>query len=118
MWTDTVREDKAYGVEHVKMMCDLIEKKFLPLIDLRSFAKLDISSILANIRSFEEWTVSKREDVILLYTSFTSWLSKKTFDYILEAVALDRIVSQKRQVPFKVYIDILERLDLREQIPG
>ena len=116
MWADHIRKDKAYGVEHLKMICDLVEKKLMPLVELRNFAKLDFSAILENIRSFEEWTISKREDAILLYTSFASWLSKETFGYIPEAVDLDRITSQKRQVPFETYINIISHLDLRERI--
>ena len=27
-WADIVRKDKAYGVEHLKMMCDHIEKNW------------------------------------------------------------------------------------------
>jgi integrase len=115
-WADIARKDTAYGVEHLKMMCDLIERKLLPLVVLRDFARVDLSSLLENIRSFEEWTISKREEIILLFTSFVFWLSKETFGYVPEAVDPDRVVSQKRQVSFKTYIDILERLDLRERI--
>ena len=115
-WADISRDDKTYGVEHMKIMCDLIEEKFLPLVSLKDFMKLNISSILDDIRCLEKWTISKREEVVLLYSSFLSWLAKETFGCISEPSDPDRIVSQGRQVSFKTYIDLLERLDLRERI--
>ena len=115
-WADVTREDKVYGVEHLKMMCDLIDEKLLPLVSLSAISKLDFSSILASIRCFEKWSISKREEAVLLYSSFISWLAKETFNYVPEAMDPDRMVSQKRQVSFKTYIDILERLGLRERI--
>ncbi len=115
-WADVIREDKTYGVEHMEIMCDLIEEKFLPLMSLGDFMKLGGSSVFENIRCFEKWTISKRENVILLYSSFLSWLAKETFGCASEVMDPDRFVSQKRQVPFKTYISILERADLRERI--
>lgn len=115
-WADIKKEDQTYGVRHMKIMCELIEKKFIPLISLRDFMKTDIFPILEDIRCFEEWTLAKREEMVLLYTSFLSWLAKTTFGYISEIVDPDRAISLGRQVSFETYINILERLDLREQI--
>ncbi|MES2199225.1 MAG: hypothetical protein V4489_03550 [Chlamydiota bacterium] len=115
-WADIIRKDKVYGTEHLKMMASLIEAKIFPLALLRDFAKLDPSFVIEGIRCFEGWTISRKEEIVLLYTSFVSWLSKETFTYVPEAVDLDRIATQKRQISFKSYINILEHLDLRERI--
>jgi integrase len=116
MWADIVREDAAYCVERLKMMADLVEVKLLPLMSLKDFSKLNFSSILDSIRCFEKWTIAKREDIVLLYLSFISWLCKETFNYVPDPIDPDREASQKRQVSFKTYIGLLERLDLRERI--
>lgn len=116
LWGEMTLEDKKFGIQHLKSMHDLIESKVLPLSLLEKFTKLDPSAILEKIRAFPDWSINKREEVALLYLSFISWLSKETFGFVPEAVDLDRIASQKRQVPFETYINILDHLDLRERI--
>ncbi|MEI8300596.1 MAG: hypothetical protein WCG10_03175 [Chlamydiota bacterium] len=102
--------------EELNMMSDLIVEKLLPLSSLEKLSQLDPSSIPDDIRCFDKWTLMKREEGVLLYTSFMSWLSKETFNYVPIAKDGDRIVAQYRQVPFETYVKILSRLDLREQI--
>ncbi len=116
MWADVALHDELLGAEHLDMMSKLIKAKLLTLASLDEFAKLDPTFILEKIRCFKEWTISEREDAALLYTSFVSWLSKKTFGYVPEAKDLDRLASEKRQVPFKTYVEIISHLDLRERI--
>jgi integrase len=105
------------------MMRELIETGVLPLISnkkktvtLQDFSLQDPSVVIEKIRCFRDWTVSKREDCVLLYKTFSEWLSKETFGYIPESQDLDRVVSQKRQISFETYIKILSHMDLREQI--
>ncbi|MBY0529254.1 MAG: site-specific integrase [Rhabdochlamydiaceae bacterium] len=114
LWADSVFDEKSsYKLE---LMRDLIETKLVSLSSLEKLAKLDPSFILEKIRCCPEWTLNKREDAVLLYTSFASWLSQETFAFVAETKDLDRLATQKRQVPFDLYIKILSHLDLREQI--
>ena len=115
-WADSIRQDKGYSVDRLRMMSDLVERKFLLITSLRDFAKQDLAVVLDDIRCYKEWTIDKREEVIVLYLSFVSWLSKETFGYVSEGVDADRVAAEKRQVSFKVYTDLLDRLDLRERI--
>lgn len=116
MWAGSALNDKSSGAEHLTLMCELIEAKLISLTSLEKFAQLDPGLILDNIRCFEEWTLSRREQSIILYTSFVSWLAKETFNYVPLAKDIDHIATQKRLVPFEIYIKILSHLDLREKI--
>lgn len=123
LWGDLICEDKIFGSRYVKMMCELVEKGILPLISgkkktitLHDFSQQDSSLIIEKIRCYSNWDVNKREDCVLLYKAFSEWFSKETFGYIQEAKDPDRIVTQKRQIPFDTYIKILSHMDLREQI--
>jgi integrase len=115
-WADLIIKDKISGEHHVKMMHDILESEILLLSSLEKFSKLDPSLVLDNIRCFSEWTLEGREDRVATYKLFAAWLSQETFGYVPEAVDLDHIASQKRQVPFETYINILSHLDLRERI--
>lgn len=116
LWADSLVENQASEVQHLKKMYELIEAKLLPLGSLAAFARLDPSAIIEKIRCYSGWTISKREEFVPLYTAFAIWLSKETFGFVPESVDLDRLASQKRQVPFETYIKIVSSLDLREQI--
>jgi len=115
-WADLVIKDKTVGEHHVKMMLDIIESEFFHLGSLESFATSGSPLVLDNIRCFSNWTLREREDRVVSYKLFVSWLSKETFGCVSEAVDLDQIASQKRQVSFETYIKILSHLDLRERI--
>jgi integrase len=104
-------------------MRELIETGLSPLISdkkktvtLKDLSLQDPTLVIENIRCYGDWTVNKREDHVLLYKTFSEWLSKETFGYVLEACDLDRHLVQKRQIPFETYIEILSHMDLREQI--
>jgi integrase len=43
-------------------------------------------------------------------------MSKETFGYIPEAKDLDRIATQRRLIPYETYIEMISRMDPREQI--
>ncbi len=123
LWGELLCEDKVFGNRYLQMMRELIEanlllltsdkKKTIPLYD---FSLQDPSLVIDNIRCYGGWNVSKREDHILLYKTFSEWLSKETFGYVPEACDLDRHLAQKRQISFETYIEILSHMDLREQI--
>ena len=116
MWAGDATRGTSSKAEELNMMSDLIIEKLIPLSSLEKLSQLDPSSIPDDIRCFDKWTLMKREDGVLLYTSFMSWLSKETFNYVPIAKDGDRIVAQYRQVPFETYVKILSRLDLREKI--
>jgi hypothetical protein len=123
LWGELICDDKVFGSRYLGMLRELIEKGLLPLIagkkktiTLQDLAQQDPSSVIEKIRCYSSWDVSRREDCVLLYTTFSEWLSKETFGYIPEAKDLDRIATQKRQIPFDTYIKILSHMDLREQI--
>ncbi len=115
-WADFIIKDKTSGEHHLKMMLDIMESELFRLGSLESFAKLKPFLVLENIRRFSKWTLEGKEDRVVSYKIFVSWLSKETFGYVSESVDLDRIASHKRQVSFETYINILSHLDLRERI--
>jgi hypothetical protein len=122
-WADLMHHDKVFGMRYLKMMREIIEKDLLCItsskntpILLQDFATSSPSEVIDYIRCSQDWTISKREDYVLFYRSFSSWLSKETFGFVPAALDIDRSTTQKRQVPFDLYIDILDHLDLREQI--
>ena len=122
LWGELICTDKMFGKRYLAMMRDLINTELLPLthkkkpISLQEFSFQDPSLVIDGIRCHKDWSISKREDYVLLYTNFSDWLSKETFGYIPEAKDLDRISTQKRLIPFEKYTEILMQLDLREQI--
>lgn len=116
LWADRALEDKSSSTQSLKVMSNLLEAKLLPVSSLKEFAQLDPSSVIEDIRCFSGWTLVEREKSISVYKAFSLWLSKETFSYVSKAKDLDRLASQKRQIPFEIYIDILSHLDLREQI--
>lgn len=121
-WADLIRKDKVFGERYLSMMQKLIEANLLSDFDkkkigvLKDLSSQDPSQIIDDIRCFQKWPIDKREDYILLYKTFSSWLSKQTFGYISEAKDPDREATQKRRLSFESYIEILKHLDLREQI--
>lgn len=122
-WADFVRHDKVFGVRHLQMMQDLIHKKLFSSLAPKNSSVLlkdlmirSCSEIIDGIRSCEEWIISKREEYVLLYRSFSSWLAKETFGLISEAIDTDRNITEKRKISFEIYAEILSHLDLREQI--
>jgi|SRR5579862_1243658 len=122
LWGELICSDKMFGKRYLAMMRDLINTELLPLthkkkpISLQEFSFQDPSLVIDGIRCHKDWSISKREDYVLLYTSFSDWLSKESFGYIPEAKDFDRISTQKRLIPFEKYTEILMQLDLREQI--
>ncbi len=116
MWASDATKGKKSRAEDLASMSDLIEAKLISLTSLEKFTQLDPGVIIDNIRCFDEWTLNKREESVLLYSSFVSWLSKETFNYIPLAKDIDHIATQKRFIPFATYIKILSHLDLRERI--
>jgi integrase len=74
------------------------------------------SLVIERIRSYGNWSLAKREDYVLLYKTFSEWLSKETLGYVPEAKDFDRWATEKRLISFELYIEILSHLDLREQI--
>ena len=122
LWAEVIRNDQVFGKRYLAMMRELIEAGLLLLasknktVTLRDLSLQDPSFVMDRIRCHKHWSLHKREDHILLYKTFSEWLSKESFGYIPEAKDLDRISTQKRQVPFETYIEMLSRMDLREQI--
>lgn len=123
LWGELIRDDKMFGNRYLAMMRELIETRLLPLttekkktVTLQLFSLQDPSHVIEIIRCHCDWSVSKREESVLLYKTFSEWLSKETFGYIPEATDHDRLVAQKRQISFETYIEILSHMDVREQI--
>jgi hypothetical protein len=123
LWGELMCNDKMFGQRYLRMMCDLVETGLLPLVSskkktetLQDLSSQDPSLIIERIRCYQDWSIRKREDYVLLYKAFSEWLSKESFGYVLEAKDLDRIATQKRLIPFDAYIEILNQMDLREQI--
>jgi integrase len=123
LWAESFRNDRVFGNRYLAMLSDLIEAGLLPLIStkkktilLQDLALQDPSLMIETIRCYKDWSIPKREDYVQLYQAFSKWLSDETFGYVPEAKDVDRIASQKRQIPFETYIEILNCLDLREQI--
>lgn len=72
---------------------------------------------LIGVRAFTlKIALQKREDHVILHRAFSEWVSKESFGYIPEVKDLDHISTQKRQVSFETYIEMISRMDLREQI--
>lgn len=122
LWGEQMRNDKMFGKRYLGMMRDLVETGLLSLTDkkktvtLQAFSLEDPSLVIERIRCYKEWSIHKREDYVLLYKAFSEWLSKESFGYVHEAKNLDRIATEKRLISFETYIEILSRMDLREQI--
>jgi len=122
-WADLMRKDKVFGERYLSMMQKLIESGLLSCssdkkkpLTLQDLSFQDPSQIIDDIRSYDEWPIDKREDYVLLYKTFSSWLAKETFGYIPEAKDRDREATHKRRISFESYVEILRHLDLREQI--
>lgn len=122
-WTEFVHYDQMFGARYVKMMNELIERNFILLASDKNTPILsqDLaigsrSEVIDSIRCCLDWSISKKEEFVLFYTNFALWLSKQTFGFIPEAMDIDRNITRKRKLPFDVYIEVLNRLDLREQI--
>ncbi len=122
-WAELIRQDKVFGDRYLNMMQKLVETGLLfcgadkkKTFTLKDLSLQEPSHIIDEIRSFQNWPLDKREDYVLLYKNFSSWLSKETFGYIPEAKDLDREATLRRRIPFESYIEILRHLDLREQI--
>ena len=123
LWGELVRDDKVFGTRYLAMMRELIEARLLPLtadkkktVTLQLLSLQDLSYVIEQIRCHSDWSISKREDSVLLYKTFSEWLCKETFGYVSEAKDPDRIVAQRRQIPFETYIEMLGHMDVREQI--
>lgn len=123
LWGERVSSDKILGKIYLKIMRELVEIGLLPLTlnkkkttTLQDLSSQDSSHIINGIRCHQNWSISRREDAVLLYTAFAKWLSQETCRYVPEAKDLDRIATQKRAIAFETYLKILSHLDLREQI--
>ena len=123
LWGALMRGDKMFGERYLGMMRDLVETGFVPLISktkkvetLQDLSLQDPTFIIDGIRCYKDWSLHKRENYVILYKAFSEWMSKETFGYIPEAKDLDRIATQKREVPFETYIEMISRMDLRERI--
>jgi integrase len=121
-WGEIVCRDKMFGKRYLGMMCDLLVAGLITLenkkkpVTLQDLSSQDSSLFVEKIRCYKEWTIHRREDYLCLYKAFSEWLAQETFGYIPAAKDLDRIITQKRQIPFETYLDLLSRLGLREQI--
>jgi|GEM_PF-1546889 hypothetical protein len=122
-WADLIQKDQIFGDRYLSMMQKLIETGLLPcksehqkFIVLRDLSSQDPTKIINQIRSFQGWPIDKREDYVLVYSAFASWLAQETFGCFPEAKDLDRETTRKRRLSFDSYIEILKHLDLREQI--
>jgi integrase len=112
------------GIPNVEMMYDLVENKILDfkglkkgkLLTLGEFAKYDHDSVIDSIRSNKEWISWKREEYVHLYINFENWLSEATFGFIPKALDYDRLITEKRKLPFSQYVKILNELQDRERI--
>ncbi len=123
LWGGGMRNDRIFGERYLRMMHDLVGAGLVLLVSnqkktvvLEDLSLQDPSFVIEEVRCFEDWSVTKREDYVLLYKNFAEWLSKETCGYIPEAKDLDRIRTQRRLLAFESYIDLLDRMDLREQI--
>ena len=123
LWGERVSNDKIFGKNYLKIMRDLVETGLLPLAlnkkkatTLQDLSSQDPSHIIDEIRCHQDWSISRREDAVLLYTAFAKWLSVETCGYVSEAKDVDRIAAQKRAIAFETYLKVLSHLDLREQI--
>ena len=123
LWGDLTRKDKIFGNRYVEMLSELVQARILPLvknkthpITLKGFLEKDSSQIIDNIRCYREWSITNREDVVLVYKAFSEWLSQETFGYISLPRDVDRIATSMRSISFDTYIKILSHMDLREQI--
>ena len=123
LWGELISKDKIFGKRYLCMMRELVEAKLLALtsekkktVFIRDVALQDPALVIERIRCHKDWPISKREDFVLLYKTFSEWLSQETFGYVSQAKDLDRLASEKRRIPFESYIDMLSHMDLREQI--
>ncbi len=123
LWGEGVSDDKIFGKNYLRIMRDLVETGLLPLtlnkkktITLQDLSSQDPSRIIDEIRCHQDWSISMREEAVLVYCAFSKWLSKETCGYVLEAKDLDRIAAQKREISFETYLKVLSHLGLREQI--
>ena len=123
LWGGLTRKDKVFGNRYLEMLSELLQARILPLvknkthpINLKDFSEQDSSLIIDNIRCYKEWSITKREDGVLVYKAFSEWLSQETFGYISLPRDVDRIATSMRSISFDTYIKILSHMDLREQI--
>ncbi len=123
LWGEMIRNDRMFGKKYLVMMRDLVETGLLPLISktkktetLQDLSLQDPTFIIDRIRCYKDWSIHKREDHAILYKAFSEWLSKESFGYIAEARDLDRIATQRRQIHYETYIEMISRMDPRERI--
>lgn len=123
LWGELMRGDKMFGKRYLGMMRDLVATGLLPLVSktkktetLQDLSLQDPTFIIDRIRCYKDWSLHKREDHAILYKAFSEWLSKESFGYVPEARDLDRIATQRRQIPYETYIEMISRMDLRERI--
>jgi integrase len=123
LWGEFLSNDKMFGKKYLGMLRDLVDAELLTLVTnkkktetLQDLSLQDPSLVIDRIRCYKDWSIHKREDYVLLYKTFSEWMSKETFGYIPEAKDLDRIATRKRLIPFETYMEIINQMDLREQI--
>jgi integrase len=109
------------GIPNIEMMNDLIENKILGFkngkaLTLGEFATCDQDLVIDSIRSNKEWIIWKREEYVHLYINFADWLSEVAFGLIPKASDRDRLIAEKRKLPFNQYIKILNELQDRERV--
>ncbi len=122
-WGEVLANAKKFQKHRLEMFRDLIEAELLPLLTdkkqsetLKNLAMQDPSLIIDRIRSFRNWSVHMREDYVHLYRDFSEWMSNETFGYVPIAKDHDRSATLSRLILFDIYVDMLSRLGLREQI--
>lgn len=123
LWAGLTHKDKVFGGRYLEMLSELIQARILPLvinkthsITLQVLSEQNPTHIIDNIRCYRDWSITKREDGVLVYKAFSDWLSQETFGYVPLARDVDRIVTNIRSISFETYIKILSHMDLREQI--
>ena len=125
-WTERnldAQYDTIFSARYLKMMQVLLERKYISiassqkkLVLLQDFAKVSAAEVIDSIRCTLDWSVAVKEDYVLFYRNFASWLSKHTLGLIPQTMDVDRNLTIKRKLPFDMYIKVIDRLDLREQI--
>lgn len=122
-WAKLTAKDKVFGSVYLDLMNDLIDKDLIPIHTehkkigtLSDFARIGHESIINRIRSYQDWVIRRREELVTLYVIFGNWLSEKTFGYVPKAIDPDRKMAAKRVVPYDKYILLLSFLPTRERI--
>ncbi len=122
VWAKRIANNNPLGVRYLEIMRELIDNHLFPgtpednLYSLEEYSQVCHNAIISQIKTHSSWFLQKREDAISVYISFANWLSEATLGYVKQAFDPDRVITNKRCLPYQKYVELLTLLPVREQM--